>query len=103
MHFNKRADVKAVLLNGDGRDAAEDSSPDAAVEARLDDQMGLSGDEVARAATQADGAPSRKVESGLALLDNNDVNFLMAATMSVGAMAVASWAWGVPLSSIFDA
>lgn len=47
-----------------------------------------------------DQRPSRVVESGWDLLDNNDVNFLMAVTMSVGAMGVASWYWGVPLESI---
>ncbi|KAK3327583.1 integral membrane protein DUF92-domain-containing protein [Cercophora scortea] len=46
--------------------------------------------------------PSRVVENGWDLLDNNDVNFLMAFTMSVGAMAVASWYWGVPLQSAFS-
>lgn len=43
---------------------------------------------------------SRRIESGIDLLDNNAVNFLMAAIMSVGGMAVASYAWGVPLRSI---
>ncbi|GAB1193780.1 hypothetical protein APSETT444_003008 [Aspergillus pseudonomiae] len=42
---------------------------------------------------------SRKVESGRDLLDNNAVNVLMAFIMSVGAMGVASWVWGV---SVFD-
>ncbi|KAF9889557.1 hypothetical protein FE257_007267 [Aspergillus nanangensis] len=41
------------------------------------------------------GHESRRVESGLDLLDNNAVNVLMALTMSVGAMAVASWMWGI--------
>ena len=45
--------------------------------------------------------PSRVVENGWDLLDNNDVNFLMAFGMSIGAMAVASWYWQVPLSSVF--
>ncbi|KAE8375588.1 integral membrane protein DUF92-domain-containing protein [Aspergillus bertholletiae] len=42
---------------------------------------------------------SRKVESGMDLLDNNTVNVLMAFIMSVGAMGVAGWVWGV---SVFD-
>ncbi|KKF97209.1 Transmembrane protein 19 [Ceratocystis platani] len=45
------------------------------------------------------GKPSRIAISGFDLLDNNDVNFLMALMMSVGAMAVAAWIWEVPLSS----
>ena len=44
--------------------------------------------------------PSRVVENGRDLFDNNDVNFLMAFTMSASAMAAAGWYWGVPLSSI---
>lgn len=45
--------------------------------------------------------PSRVVESGsLAWLDNNEVNFVMALTMSVGAMIIASWTLQVPLSSL---
>jgi len=46
--------------------------------------------------------PTRVVETGWDLLDNNDVNFLMAFTMSIGGMAVASWYWGVPLASILQ-
>ncbi|KAL2003229.1 hypothetical protein VTN02DRAFT_4636 [Thermoascus thermophilus] len=46
---------------------------------------------------------SRRVESGLDLLDNNAVNLLMAALMSVGGMAVASYVWGVPLGGIWEA
>ncbi|CAK7202980.1 hypothetical protein SEUCBS139899_005707 [Sporothrix eucalyptigena] len=48
-----------------------------------------------------DGKPSRVVENGWDLLDNNEVNFLMAVIMSVSAMVAAGWYWGVPLSSIF--
>jgi len=48
-----------------------------------------------------DSKPSRVVENGWDLLDNNDVNFLMAFGMSFGAMMVASWYWQVPMSSIF--
>jgi uncharacterized membrane protein len=43
---------------------------------------------------------SRKVEVGLDLLDNNAVNLLMAASISVGSMVVACAVWGLPLSSV---
>ncbi|KAL8673939.1 MAG: hypothetical protein Q9168_001634 [Polycauliona sp. 1 TL-2023] len=46
-----------------------------------------------------DGNGSRRVESGLSLLDNNAVNLLMAATMSVGGMIVAAFLWDLPLST----
>ncbi|QSZ36618.1 hypothetical protein DSL72_006498 [Monilinia vaccinii-corymbosi] len=46
--------------------------------------------------------PSRIIENGyLNILDNNQVNFLMALTMSLGAMGIASWVWNVPFSSIY--
>ncbi len=38
---------------------------------------------------------SRVVEAGWGVLDNNEVNFLMALNMSAGAMLVAAWYWGV--------
>lgn len=50
--------------------------------------------------SRPDDQASRVVESGWDLLDNNDVNFLMASTMSVGAMAAASWYWEVPLDKV---
>lgn len=47
-----------------------------------------------------DEQPSRIVVTGMDLLDNNDVNFLMAVIMSVGAMAGASWYWGIPIQNV---
>lgn len=35
------------------------------------------------------------MESGRDLLDNNMVNVLMAAMMSLGGMGGAAWLWGV--------
>ena len=119
-HSTKRAAVQAALLSGEGRDALE--HPDETAVADDDDE----GDEAASRAKEAkapprragarrdpydpsvkdrrasfgDDRPSRVVESGWDLLDNNDVNFLMAFSMSVGAMAVVGWYWGVPLESV---
>lgn len=53
------------------------------------------------AGVKANSPESRKVESGLGLLDNNDVNVLMAVTMSIGGMILAGYAWNQPLSNIF--
>ncbi|RAL65980.1 hypothetical protein DID88_005641 [Monilinia fructigena] len=48
------------------------------------------------------GHASRIIENGyLNILDNNEVNFLMALTMSLGAMGIASWVWNIPFSSIY--
>ena len=49
-----------------------------------------------------DDPPSRRVESGMmGVLDNNGVNLLMAAMMSFGGMVVMGAVWGIPLSEIF--
>ncbi|KAK0728676.1 integral membrane protein DUF92-domain-containing protein [Lasiosphaeria miniovina] len=99
-HFSTRADVKAALLHGEGHDAVEklDSTVDEGegvdkYDARNKNRRSSFGDE----------KPSRVVENGRDLLDNNQVNFLMAFIMSIGAMAVGSWHWGVPLSSVLPA
>ena len=44
--------------------------------------------------------PSRHIESGLGILDNNAVNLLMAFLMSVGGIVVASYVWHIPLRSM---
>jgi uncharacterized membrane protein len=111
MHLKKRAEVKRALLNGEGEGhipipAGTDVSEEAAVDEKLDEKMGMSKaaaeSKMRRAsASVPDDKPSRVVESGFNVLDNNEVNFLMALAMTVGAMQVAGWAWGIPLSSIW--
>ena len=44
--------------------------------------------------------PSRRIESGLGILDNNMVNLLMALLMSVGGMVICGYVWDIPLWSI---
>lgn len=53
-----------------------------------------------RKSSFGDQRPSRAIENGWDLLDNNDVNFLMAVVMSVGGMAAAGWYWDVPIQSV---
>jgi uncharacterized membrane protein len=102
MHYKTRAETKAKLVADDGKDAIPIQAAQA--EEELDLKMGVMDKYDARKKFRkpsfGDEKPSRIVESGLGLLDNNDVNFLMALTMSLGAMGVASWFWDVPLSSI---
>jgi uncharacterized membrane protein len=43
---------------------------------------------------------SRRIEVGSDVLDNNAVNILMAASVSVGAMLVTCLVWDLPFSSI---
>jgi hypothetical protein len=45
--------------------------------------------------SQSKSHESRRVETGRDWLDNNGVNLLMAATMSVGAMYISQWFWGL--------
>ena len=103
MHYKKRAEIKASLLNGEGQDAVP--KQDTAVEDKLDQKTGdmdkYDAKKKFRKPSFGNEKPSRIVESGwLSLLDNNEVNFLMALTMSLGAMGVAGWFWDVPFSSI---
>ncbi|EAQ92301.1 hypothetical protein CHGG_00536 [Chaetomium globosum CBS 148.51] len=86
--------AKAALLHGEGKAAVEKTVPASGADARESRNKD-------RRPSFGDGKPSRVIENGWDLLDNNDVNFLMAFGMSVGAMAVASWYWQVPLSSVF--
>ncbi|KAK4191191.1 transmembrane protein 19 [Podospora australis] len=97
------AEVKASLLSGEGKDAVEQM--DSAVVEGDDDQGAAKSRYDSRNKNRkssfGDEKPSREVVTGWDLLDNNDVNFLMAFTMSVGAMAVAGWYWDVTLWTIF--
>lgn len=95
------AGTKAALLHGEGAAAVEETDP-ASKAARGGNSRSDRNDprNKNRRVSFGDVKPSRVVENGWDLLDNNDVNFLMAFGMSVGAMAVASWYWQVSLSSV---
>lgn len=111
MHFKTRAEIKAKMLDHEGKgaipkpaDSGQDSL-DGEVDEKLDEKMGYGKYDPKKKPRQpsfGDGEPSRVVESGMALLDNNEVNFMMALTMSLGAMAIAGWAWNIPLIRIFQ-
>ncbi|KAL6833225.1 integral membrane protein DUF92 domain-containing protein [Trichoderma sp. SZMC 28015] len=90
---DKRADIKASLKHAGG---ASESAVDESSEAT--DKFDPKNKH--RKPSFGDEQPSRVVENGWDLLDNNDVNFLMAVTMSVSGMAVASWYWGLPWQSL---
>lgn len=104
MHFKKEAEVKEKILAGEGKGAVEE---EVKANQMVDINKKMSGTDrydakkKLRKSSFGDEKPSRVVESGsLGLLDNNEVNFLMALTMSLGAMGVTSWVWGVPMESI---
>ncbi len=112
MHFKKRAEIKAELYGSEGKAAvpkpanSSELNKDGKIEGVLDEKMGwvnrYDSSKKQRQPSFGDGEPSRTIESGLGILDNNEVNFLMALTMSLGAMAIAGWAWDVPFRSIFQ-
>jgi uncharacterized membrane protein len=108
LEHSAAAKVKAALLHGEGEAAVEEMDVDvdagagaAGAGAATPDKDRYDARNKHRRPSFGDEKPSRVVENGWDLLDNNDVNFLMAFGMSVGAMAVASWYWQVPLSSVF--
>ena len=45
---------------------------------------------------------SRSVLNGMDVLDNNQVNLLMAVIMTIGGMMVTSRVWNIPLSSVYS-
>ena len=94
-----QAAIKAALFHGEGKDAVEKQGSSAVAEG--DAAAKYDPKDKHRRPSFGDEKPSRVVENGWDLLDNNDVNFLMAFGMSVGAMGVASWYWGVPLQTVF--
>ncbi|KAI1875245.1 hypothetical protein JX265_004303 [Neoarthrinium moseri] len=101
-HFKKSADIKATVLNGEGKGAVEIAATSSGAKGGDSAQNPYSPNDKHRTSHFGDNKPTRIAESGLDLLDNNDVNFLMALTMSIGAMAIASWYWEVPLNSIMQ-
>ncbi|KAK4669164.1 uncharacterized protein QC763_200580 [Podospora pseudopauciseta] len=97
------AEIKAKLLRGEGKDAVEETAGSSAVEEGdhvVDLKKRYDPKNKQRKSSFGDERPSREVVTGWDLLDNNDVNFLMAFGMSFGAMAVAGWYWGVSLWTI---
>jgi hypothetical protein len=70
MHAKKSAEVKAQVLGHEGK---------AAVPQQVEATEG----------SRKEARPTRVVESGWDVLDNNGVNLVMAA----GATAVGMWAW----------
>lgn len=85
------AEVKAKIIKGrEGRDAVpkkvtetEEILPAKKVE---ENKLGL---------VLPEGKESRELESGWGVLDNNEVNFIMAMNMALGAMGLAAAYWGV--------
>ncbi|KAI1656005.1 integral membrane protein DUF92-domain-containing protein [Daldinia decipiens] len=92
--------IKAGILGGEGGDAVEslsDLSKDGTADSSKDP---YDPKDRHRSSHFGDRKPTRVAESGFDLLDNNDVNFLMAFTMSVGAIVLSGWYWQVPLEDI---
>ncbi|KAF2691163.1 hypothetical protein K458DRAFT_327346 [Lentithecium fluviatile CBS 122367] len=102
MHFKPTAEARSkVSKRADGKDAITKTS---ATNSSLEDSIKVSRTMQkagASGAAVADGQHvSRKVAVGHDILDNNGVNLLMAALISVGSIVVAAVTWKVPLASI---
>lgn len=97
-HSLKRAEIKAAVLSGEGKRAVEKTGSSAVDDAEGVDKYDPK--DKHRKSSFGDERPSRVVESGWDILDNNDVNFLMAFSMSMGSMIIASQYWGLPLQDV---
>ncbi|RFU29797.1 hypothetical protein B7463_g6539, partial [Scytalidium lignicola] len=103
--YKMRIAINTAMTGGEGTKAIAKPIPENAVDESHDDTNLDKYDARKKFRTPSfgDEKPSRVVESGsLDLLDNNQVNFLMALTMSLGAMAIASWFWEIPFDSILS-
>ena len=85
------------IVEGEGGDRVLITTPADAKAAEEKDAAAAKKDQP----SAGDKQPSRVVESGWDIFDNNDVNFIMAAVMSMGAMSLASLYWGVNMNTIF--
>ena len=100
-HMDALAGAKAAALSGEGKKAIEKPDASGSETKATDKASKYNPKDKHRRPSFGDEKPSRIVENGWDLLDNNDVNFLMAFIMSIGAMAIASWYWNVPFQTIF--
>jgi uncharacterized membrane protein len=97
-HDLKMAEVKAAFLNGEGKRAVEKTGGSGVDEAEGTDRYDPKNKH--RKPSFGTEGPSRVTEAGWDILDNNEVNFLMALSMSVGSMIITSSYWGQPLENI---
>ena len=72
LHYRKTAEVRAAVIGHEGKKSVPALQ-------KTDELHG----------------PMRVAESGWAILDNNEVNFLMAVNMSLGAMLIATRYWDI--------
>jgi hypothetical protein len=89
MHVKQQAKLRSLA----GQSSALESAPFASKRAPA---VGTSSEVLMKESRE-----SRRVEVGRDILDNNAVNFLMAASVSVGSMVVACSLWDLPISSVF--
>lgn len=95
--------IESAVLSGEGDHAVEHMDPTVSTsyKASADSpKRRFDSSTKHRRASFGDERPSRVVENGRDVLDNNQVNFLMALIMSLGAMVVAGYVWDIPLRTI---
>lgn len=108
MNLKTRAEVKAKLIQGregKGAIAKPTEGGEEQMDGRIEEEMeedvsGLDRYDAKRKMRKpsfGDGEPTRRVENGVSLLDNNEVNFLMSLVMSLQAMVIAGRVWDIPL------
>ncbi|KAM0333324.1 hypothetical protein ACHAQA_001985 [Verticillium albo-atrum] len=103
----KRSAIKDAALKGEGPASVEKPDTSAASSSAIDDtpsdvksRAKYDPKDKHRTSSFGDSQPTRTVENGLDILDNNDVNFTMTFCMSLSAMALAGQYFGVPFNSI---
>ena len=106
MRYKTQAATKSHLINGEGKNSVPSQAADETSVGADPDNNVVGSDrsdatEKYQQSSPVDQNASRVIESGsIGILDNNEVNLLMAVTMSVGAMTIAAWVWNIPMDSI---
>lgn len=103
LHLKKTGQARSKVISyEEGKGGiAKTSGADVAASIKASETMQKAG---ASGVAVSDGQhESRKVEVGSDILDNNAVNILMAALVSLGAMLAACVVWDLPYSSIIGA
>lgn len=97
LHSKQRAKIRsAAASRGDG--VASSSGVDAGAAKVVLDSAARAGSILPEDGKHNN--ESRRVETGRDILSNNGVNFVMAASASVAAMAGAAFVWDIPFSTI---
>jgi uncharacterized membrane protein len=100
VHLKPSAKVRSEVISNE--DAAGSVAKRSALEDSSDTPRKRAAEEEDDSDDEEEHHESRKILVGFNLLDNNAVNFLMAATVSYWTIAITAYTWGIKLNKAFE-